>query len=65
MRALRSSAGRACRGKAINLTPSTLKTVTGIPVLMQTSAGSFIGGAGLPIPVTIQDSVPTTQAKTS
>ncbi|MGE3806026.1 MAG: hypothetical protein AB7K24_15255 [Gemmataceae bacterium] len=44
--------------------PSQLKTITGIPVLLQTSMGTFIGALGSPVPVQIQDSVPPTEATT-
>lgn len=46
-------------------TPSTLKKINGVAVLMQTSAATFIGAAMAPIAVTIQDSAPPTEAKTS
>lgn len=46
-------------------TPSTLKKFNGVAVLMQTSSATFIGAAMAPIAVTIQDSAPPTEAKTS
>lgn len=44
--------------------PSTLKKINSIPVLMQTSLGTFVGALGAPVPVLVQDSVPPTQATT-
>lgn len=46
-------------------TPSTLKKINGVPVLMQTSSGTFVGALAAPVPVTIQDSATPTQAKTT
>ena len=47
------------------LAPATLKKITGVDVLMQTSTATFIGAAMAPIAVTIQDSASPTEAKTS
>ena len=46
-------------------TPSTLKKINGIAVLMQTSSGTFTGALAAPVPVTVQDSPTPTQAKSS
>lgn len=46
-------------------TPSTLKKINGIAVLLQTSSGTFTGALAAPVPVTVQDSPTATQAKTS
>jgi hypothetical protein len=47
------------------VTPSTLKKINGIAVLMQTSSGTFTGALAAPVPVTVQDSPTPTQAKTT